>query len=130
MSDFVGRAVELERLTGLLADSDACARAGRTHDVSTAVGDIDRGRGGLALQRVTDSYTGWRGRAIEPVVRDALERLLPDTCWPEVRAVGGWWPRTNVPEIDLVGANARPPTATPSSGPSSGAPTARSAAPT
>ncbi len=76
--------------------------------VEPAVGDIDRGRGDLALQRVTDGYTSWRGRAIEPVVRDALERLLPDTRWPEVRAVGGWWPRTNVPEIDLVGANARP----------------------
>ncbi|MFJ2754783.1 DUF234 domain-containing protein [Nocardioides sp. NPDC087217] len=28
--------------------------------------------------------------------------------WPEVRAVGGWWPRSNNPEIDLVGADTRP----------------------
>ncbi|WP_024285967.1 ATP-binding protein [Cellulomonas sp. KRMCY2] len=76
--------------------------------VGPAVDDIDRGRGDLALRRVHDDYTTWRGRAIEPVVRDALERLLPDSRWPEVRAVGGWWPRSNVPEIDLVGANARP----------------------
>ncbi len=76
--------------------------------VGPAVDDIDRGRGDLALQRAHDDYPTWRGRAIEPVVRDALERLLPDERWPEVRAVGGWWPRSNVPEIDLVGANARP----------------------
>jgi len=76
--------------------------------VEPAVDDIDRGRGDLALRRVQSDYTTWRGRAIEPVVRDALERLLPDPRWPEVRAVGGWWPRSNVPEIDLVGANARP----------------------
>ena len=76
--------------------------------VEPAVADIDRGRGDLALRRARDDYTTWRGRAIEPVVRDALERLLPDRRWPEVRAVGGWWPRSNVPEIDLVGADAQP----------------------
>jgi hypothetical protein len=76
--------------------------------VEPSLDDIDRGRGDLGLQRVNDDYPTWRGRAIEPVVRDALERLLPDDRWPEVRAVGGWWPRNNVPEIDLVGANSRP----------------------
>ena len=76
--------------------------------VEPSVDDIDRGRGDLALQRARDDYPTWRGRAIEPVVRDALERLLPDGRWPLVRAVGGWWPRSNVPEIDLVGADARP----------------------
>jgi hypothetical protein len=34
--------------------------------------------------------------------------LLPDEKWPNVAEVGGWWPRSNTPEIDLVGADRRP----------------------
>lgn len=73
--------------------------------VEPALSEIDRGRGDLAVTRFDASYASWRGRAIEPVVRDALQRLLPDDRWPAVSSVGGWWPRNNVPEIDLVGAD-------------------------
>jgi hypothetical protein len=45
---------------------------------------------------------------VEPVVRAALHRLLPDAGFPDVSAVGGWWPRSNVPEIDVVGAVGAP----------------------
>lgn len=76
--------------------------------VEPALGDIDRGRPDLAAERVARGYAAWRGRAVEPLVRDALARLLPDDRWPDVRTVGGWWPRTNRPEIDLVGADDRP----------------------
>lgn len=76
--------------------------------VEPSLPDVDRGRPDLALARVRAGYPAWRGRAIEPVVRDALSRLLPDEHWSDVREVGGWWPRTNRPEIDLVGADARP----------------------
>ncbi len=78
--------------------------------VEPLLGDVDRGRPDLALRRWRESYPAWRGRAVEPVVRDALMRLLPDDRWPEVRQVGGWWPRSNTPEIDLVGADRRPAT--------------------
>ena len=76
--------------------------------VEPALAEVDRGRADLALDRVRRGYDAWRSRAVEPFVRQALERLLPDDAWPQVRRVGGWWPRTNVPEIDLVGADARP----------------------
>jgi uncharacterized protein len=76
--------------------------------VAPALDEIDRGRGDLATARVAAGFDAWRGRAIEPVVRASLERLLPDERWPDARAVGAWWPRTNVPEVDLVGADARP----------------------
>ncbi|MFC8801218.1 ATP-binding protein [Streptomyces griseoincarnatus] len=76
--------------------------------VEPSLPDVDRGRPDLALARVQAGYAAWRGRAIEPVVREALSRLLPDKRWAEVREVGGWWPRTNRPEIDLVGADTRP----------------------
>ncbi|MFJ9391518.1 ATP-binding protein [Nocardioides sp. NPDC101246] len=69
--------------------------------------DVDSGRPDVALARVRTGYTSWRGRVIEPVVRDAVFRLGRED-WPDVRAVGGWWPRSNNPEIDLVGANTRP----------------------
>ncbi len=76
--------------------------------VEPALADIDRGRPDLAAARYDAAMPAWRGRAVEPVVRDALARLLPDEQWPDAVAVGGWWPRSNVPEIDIVAADARP----------------------
>jgi hypothetical protein len=66
---------------------------------------VERGRSDLLLRQMQRSWTSWRGRAIEPVVRDALFRAAPELGWPEVEAVGGWWNRQNNPEIDLVGAD-------------------------
>ncbi|MGW3655175.1 ATP-binding protein [Streptomyces sp. NPDC005151] len=71
---------------------------------------IERGRGDLALARIEKSWTTWRGRAVEPVIRESLMRLLPDDVWPETETVGGWWNRQNNPEVDLIGAD-RAPTA-------------------
>ncbi|WP_039796994.1 ATP-binding protein [Nocardia araoensis] len=69
---------------------------------------IERGRGDVALNRIERSWTTWRGRAIEPLVRESLMRLLPDERWPETEVVGGWWNRQNNPEIDLIGADREP----------------------
>jgi len=76
--------------------------------VEPALGEVDRSRPDLAMNRVNAGYESWRGRAIEPVVRAGLERLLPNGAWPTTAGVGGWWPRNNTPEIDLVGTDARP----------------------
>src|SRR5690606_30914526 len=70
--------------------------------------DVERGRPDLASESLRSSFPAWRGRAIEPVVRESLERLFPEERWPTVRAVGGWWPRSNTPEVDLVGTDGRP----------------------
>ncbi|RBO86536.1 DUF234 domain-containing protein [Nocardia puris] len=69
---------------------------------------VERGRGDVALERIERSWTSWRGRAVEPVIRESLLLLLPDARWPETEAVGGWWNRQNNPEIDLVGADREP----------------------
>lgn len=69
---------------------------------------VERGRGDRVLASVERSWTSWRGRAVEPVVHEALLRLLPDDRWPETEAIGGWWNRRNNPEIDLVGADREP----------------------
>lgn len=72
--------------------------------VEPALAEVDRGRGDLAMARVHAGYEAWRGRAIEPVVREALRRLMTGGEWDDVTAVGGWWPRSNAPEIDVVAA--------------------------
>jgi len=72
------------------------------------VAEAERGRGGRLAETIERGWTSWRGRAIEPVIREALARLLPDDQWPGAYEVGGWWPRTNNPEVDLVGAARSP----------------------
>nr|WP_269634787.1 DUF234 domain-containing protein [Saccharomonospora saliphila] len=70
--------------------------------------DIQRGRGDLVLARIAKSWSSWRGRAVEPVVRESLRRM-PDGSLPEGTAVaGGYWTRSNDPEIDIVGADREP----------------------
>jgi AAA+ ATPase superfamily predicted ATPase len=69
--------------------------------------EIERGRGDLVLRRITSSWTSWRGRAIEPVIRESLRRL-PDVLPEGTAVVGGYWTRTNDPEIDIVGADREP----------------------
>jgi uncharacterized protein len=71
--------------------------------------EVERGRGDLVVDCVERGWTSWRGRAIEPIVREALGRLVPDPRLPHARVVGGWWNRTNNPEVDLVGADRQAP---------------------
>ena len=73
-----------------------------------AIPFVERGRSDVALDRIERSWTTWRGRAVEPLVRESLMRLLPDSDWPKTEAVGGWWNRQNNPEVDLVGAEPTP----------------------
>jgi AAA+ ATPase superfamily predicted ATPase len=70
--------------------------------------EIERGRGDLVLRRIRSSWTSWRGRAVEPVIRESLRRL-PDGVLPdESNVIGGYWTRINDPEIDIVGADRGP----------------------
>lgn len=70
--------------------------------------EIERGRPDLVINRIRTQWTSWRGRAIEPVVRDALRRMTDDRLPPDTAVVGGYWTRTNDPEIDIVGADREP----------------------
>lgn len=69
---------------------------------------IERRRGDLTLQRIRAGWAAWRGRAIEPMLRESLARLLPDDALPAAPAVGGYWTRSNDIEIDIVGADREP----------------------
>jgi len=55
-----------------------------------------------AEARVTRDWSVYRGAAIEPLVRAAIERMLPDDRFGDARRVGSWWDRTGR-QIDLVG---------------------------
>lgn len=70
--------------------------------------EIERGRGDLVLARIQSSWATWRGRAIEPVVRESLRRLPSGTLPEGTAVIGGYWTRTNDPEIDIVGADREP----------------------
>ena len=70
--------------------------------------EIERMRGDLTLARVREQWSSWRGRAVEPLIRESLVRILPDGDLPVAPAVGGYWTRSNDVEIDLVGADRQP----------------------
>ncbi|HUW88527.1 MAG TPA: DUF234 domain-containing protein [Candidatus Paceibacterota bacterium] len=67
--------------------------------------EIERGRGDRVLEKIRTSWTSWRGRTIEPIIRESIERI-PNPRQPDVSAVvGAYWTRTNQPEIDLIVAD-------------------------
>jgi uncharacterized protein len=70
--------------------------------------EVDRMRSDLTLARIERSWTDWRGRAVEPLVREALARLLPARGVPAAPVIGGYWTRSNDVEIDIVGADREP----------------------
>lgn len=69
--------------------------------------EIERRRGDLIIARVNASWTSWRGTAIEPVIRESLRRIS-DQLPGSPQAIGGYWTRTNDPEVDLIGADREP----------------------
>ncbi|MBF6240771.1 hypothetical protein IU474_27365 [Nocardia otitidiscaviarum] len=71
---------------------------------------VRRGRSKAGYELFARRWTSWRGKAVEPLVRDALElaALAGAVPWKDVTAVGGWWNRAFNPEIDLVGTDRSP----------------------
>jgi AAA+ ATPase superfamily predicted ATPase len=67
-----------------------------------------RGRSTAAAALISRRWASWRGRAVEPVIQDALSLAAANLPWPEATVVGGWWNRAFDPEIDLVGADRAP----------------------
>lgn len=69
-----------------------------------------RGRADSAFDVVRRRWSAWRGRAVEPLVRESLELAAGagELPWPDTAAVGGWWNRRFDPEVDLVGADRAP----------------------
>lgn len=76
----------------------------------TAQEQARRGRPDAAVQLLRRRWTTWRGRAVEPLIRDAVElaALTGTFPWPDTTTVGGWWNRQFNPEVDLIGADGSP----------------------
>ena len=71
--------------------------------VEPAIALIARGQADVAADQVIAGWTSYRGRAVEQLVRDAIERLLPNERLGDARFVGSYWTRDNSVEVDLVG---------------------------
>jgi uncharacterized protein len=77
--------------------------------IAPGLAEIERGRPDLAKARAARSWPSWRGRAIEPLIRDALLRLaVTDERLGGAGHVSGWWPRNNTPEVDVIGVDGWP----------------------
>jgi AAA+ ATPase superfamily predicted ATPase len=76
--------------------------------VGPGIDTIDRGRGELVVAEVRSSWSTFRGRAIEPTIRRALELSLPDRRYGGALYVGAYWNRASTVEVDLVGGDAKP----------------------
>jgi AAA+ ATPase superfamily predicted ATPase len=71
---------------------------------------VRRGRPDAAFRVIQRRWPTWRGKAVEPLIRESLllASAVGSTPWPAAEAVGGWWNRQFDPEIDLVGADRAP----------------------
>lgn len=73
---------------------------------------IARGRSDVALDAFDLHWSSWRGRAIEPEVHSALERLAPNTpVLASTTSIGSWWNRDNSVEVDIVAVSRQQVTA-------------------
>ncbi|MGW2180160.1 ATP-binding protein [Streptomyces sp. NPDC001732] len=64
---------------------------------------IARGRADIARTAFDRGWPSWRGRAVEPLVQEAVYRLGPELPGLEdAGRVGSWWNRDNSQEYDIV----------------------------
>ncbi len=76
--------------------------------VEQQVAQISRGRADIAIDAFERDWTTWRGKAIEPLVHEALLRLGPGLpALGGADEVGSWWTRDNAHEFDVVARTAR-----------------------
>lgn len=67
---------------------------------------ISRGRADHAFDRLERDWPSWRGRSIEPVVRESLARFVPDDARLEsIEDVQAWWTRDGQKEVDVAGVS-------------------------
>lgn len=76
--------------------------------VGPSLDAIDRGSGELVVEAALCDWPAFRGRAIEPTIRAAIARALPDPRFGVTRHVGAFWNRPSTVEVDLVGGDTTP----------------------
>jgi hypothetical protein len=115
MLTIVKRAVSADRPVSLKSGNDPRYRVADSYlrfwlrFIEPSLPDIARGRPDLALARVRESWPEFRGRAVEPIIRASVERLvLDDPDLAGTGAIGGYWTRSTTVEVDLVGVDRWP----------------------
>ncbi|MGH3980158.1 MAG: ATP-binding protein [Pseudonocardiaceae bacterium] len=76
--------------------------------VGPRLDDVGRGRPELATSPLWSAWNAYRGLAVEPLVREAIDRLLPEPRFGDTQRVGSWWSRAHDAEVDLVGVTDQP----------------------
>jgi uncharacterized protein len=66
---------------------------------------LERGRGDIVYRQIRASFRSFAGRAVEPLVRDAIQTMLPEERFGGSEFVGAFWNRDNSVEVDLVGGH-------------------------
>ncbi len=79
--------------------------------VDRHLGEIERGRGRVAVTAIMSDWSTYRGRAIEHLVREGIDELLPDDRLGEALVTGSFWTADHQTEVDLIGADRREPPA-------------------
>ncbi|MGH8885435.1 MAG: ATP-binding protein [Egibacteraceae bacterium] len=72
---------------------------------------VQRGRGDLVESAIAEPWSSYRGKAVEPVCREAVRRLLPLEGLGDAARVGGYWTRSGELEVGLVGVGRVGPSA-------------------
>lgn len=74
--------------------------------IDPVMSEIERGLGDMLAARIAEEFPTYRGTAVEPLVREAIERISigGDNTFDGARAVGAYWTRSNQVQVDLVGA--------------------------
>jgi uncharacterized protein len=64
---------------------------------------IERGSGQALAERVLGDWDRWRGLAVEPIIREAVFRMIvADPAMSDVAEVARWWRRDGSAEVDIV----------------------------
>jgi len=71
--------------------------------IRASIPALERGRGDIVYRHIRESWTSFAGHAIEPLVRSAIQSLLPDARFAGAEFVGSFWNRDGSVEVDLVG---------------------------
>lgn len=79
--------------------------------VDRHLGEIERGRGRVAVSAIMSDWSTYRGRAIEHLVREGIDQLLPDERFGGALVTGSFWTADHQSEVDLIGADRRAPPA-------------------
>lgn len=74
-------------------------------------GEIERGRGRIVANLILRDWSTYRGKAIEALVRESLDELIPDPRFGNAAVVGAYWTPSSAVEVDLIGADRRDPPA-------------------